>query len=155
MQFNPETDLRIERRFQAAPDRIWRCLTEPALIEAWFAPRPVVTRDVSLDLRPGGSFRSVMDVPGHGEMPGHGCVLEVVPGRRLVWTDLMRGGWHPNDGSFGFTAVMEVLPDGAGSLYRANALHRTAAQKAEHEKMGFHEGWGAAADQLGELALTL
>ncbi len=155
MHFDAETDLRIERRFEAGPDRIWRCLTEPALIEAWFAPKPVVTRDVSLDLRPGGSFRSVMDVPGHGEMPGHGCVLEVVERRRLVWTDLMRGGWHPNAESFGFTAVIELWPDGSGTLYRANALHRSIAQRQDHEKMGFHDGWGAAADQLGALALTL
>ncbi|VDC30795.1 SRPBCC family protein [Pseudogemmobacter humi] len=155
MSFDPATDLELTRRFAAAPATVWRCLTEPALIERWFAPRPVVTRDVSLDLRPGGSFRSVMDVPGHGEMPGHGCVLEVDPGRRLVWTDLMRGGWHPNAGSFGFTAVLTLEPEGEGTLYRAQALHRSQEQRAGHEKMGFHEGWGAAADQLGELAASL
>jgi uncharacterized protein YndB with AHSA1/START domain len=31
----------------------------------------------------------------------------------------------------------------------------TAKDCAAHEKMGFHEGWGVATDQLAALAATL
>jgi uncharacterized protein YndB with AHSA1/START domain len=34
-------------------------------------------------------------------------------------------------------------------------MHWNAETLKEHEAMGFHEGWGKAADQLEELAKTL
>jgi uncharacterized protein YndB with AHSA1/START domain len=45
--------------------------------------------------------------------------------------------------------------DGGGTQYDARAMHWTAEAKAEHEAMGFHTGWGIAADQLEALARTL
>lgn len=154
-EFNPETDLEIVRRLRAPVAKVWRCWTEPSLIEQWFAPRPVVTRDVMIELRPGGSFKNTMDVPDHGTMVGHGCVLDVVAERRLVWTDLMQGGFRPNMETFGFTAFILMEPDGDGTLYRALALHKTPEQRDQHDKMGFHDGWGTATTQLEELAVTL
>lgn len=152
---NPETDLELVRHLKAPPAKVWRCWTEPALIEQWFAPKPVVTRDVSIDLRPGGSFKSTMDIPDHGSMAGHGCILDVVPQRRLVWTDLLEGGYRPAAGSFGFTAFILLEPEGTGTLYRALALHPSAEKSKAHVEMGFHDGWGTAADQLDALAVTL
>lgn len=155
MQLDPALDLELIRHLKAPPAKVWRCWTEPALIEQWFAPRPVVTRDVSIDLRPGGSFRNTMDVPGHGTMVGHGCVLDVVPERRLVWTDLMQGDWLPNADAMGFTALILLEPEGTGTLYRAIARHRRPEDAKTHADMGFHDGWGTAAAQLDELAVTL
>jgi uncharacterized protein YndB with AHSA1/START domain len=34
-------------------------------------------------------------------------------------------------------------------------LNGTTEAKAEHEEMGFHEGWGKAAEQLEALAKSL
>jgi uncharacterized protein YndB with AHSA1/START domain len=45
--------------------------------------------------------------------------------------------------------------DGGKTRYTARARHWTAEAKTEHEAMGFHEGWGKAADQLEALAKTL
>ena len=155
MMLDPKTDLELVRELKAPPSKVWRCWTEPALIERWFAPRPVVTRDVSIELVAGGSFKTTMDVPDHGTMVGHGCILEVEHERRLVWTDLMQGGFRPNADCFGFTAMILLEPKGTGTLYRALALHRKPEDAENHAKMGFHEGWGTAAAQLDEVALTL
>ncbi|MEF3049252.1 SRPBCC family protein [Pseudotabrizicola sp. L79] len=152
MPQDPQTDLDLRVHLAAPPDKVWRALTEPALLEQWFAPKPVVTRDVVLELWPGGSFKTTMDVPGHGTVHGHGCVLEVVPNHRLVWTDLMQGGYRPNSGGLGFTALVTLSPDATGTVYHARAMHRTADQCAQHQAMGFHDGWGKAAQQLDELA---
>lgn len=51
--------------------------------------------------------------------------------------------------------VAEVLPEDAGDgriRYTANATHWDEKALKEHERMGFHEGWGMAADQLEALA---
>jgi uncharacterized protein YndB with AHSA1/START domain len=44
---------------------------------------------------------------------------------------------------------------GGKTRYRAVARHWSAEDKAAHEQMGFHEGWGIVADQLAALAATL
>lgn len=153
--FNPETDLEITRLLAAPVAKVWRCWTEPDLLVHWFAPKPVVVRDVTIDLRAGGAFGNTMDVPDHGTMVGMGCFLEVIHERRLVWTDLMGPGFRPNAGSFGFTAIISFEPEGTGTRYTARAMHRDAAGAKQHSDMGFHDGWGTVAKQLDEFALTL
>ncbi|WP_448174322.1 SRPBCC domain-containing protein [Rhizobacter fulvus] len=49
-----------------------------------------------------------------------------------------------------------TFEDEAGQTrYTARARHWTAEDCAAHEKMGFHQGWGIATDQLARLAATL
>lgn len=93
---------------------------------------------------------------------GAGCVLEAVVGERLAWTNTLGPGFRPNPaqpedcGGFPFTAIMTLEDMGDGrSRYRAVAMHRNQADRNTHEKMGFHEGWGTCADQLGEVAGSL
>lgn len=156
MQFDPTTDLEISRLLRAKPAQIWRCWSDPKLLEQWWAPRPVVTRDVVIDLRAGGRFRTVMDVPDHPEMAGEGCFLDVLPERRIVWTDMMEAGWRPARAEFfGFTAIITMTPEGEGTRYVARALHRTREVAQQHEDMGFQDGWGTVIGQLDDLALTM
>ena len=50
--------------------------------------------------------------------------------------------------------TFEDLGDGR-TRYTAIARHWTAEDRQTHEEMGFHEGWGIAADQMAALAVTL
>ena len=153
---NLDTDLELTRHFIAPPAKVWRCWTEPDLLARWFAPKPVVTRDVVIDLCPGGRFSTLMIVPDHGEQPTEGCFLEIIPQRRLVFTDLLHEGFRPAATTmFGFTAVITLDPDGTGTRYTARALHKDREIRDQHAAMGFHEGWGAAAAQLDALAFVL
>lgn len=153
-------DLEIIRHLKARPAAVWRCLTEPALMEHWFCPRPWRATDIVIDLRPGGAFSTVMRGPA-GEVFAEdpGCILLVEPGTRLVWTSALGPGWRPNitaPEAFAMTAVMTLrAAEGGGTLYTARALHATAAGREKHAEMGFHDGWGTAAAQLDEVALTL
>lgn len=154
------TELVLTREIAASPAAVWRCLTEPALLKQWFAPAPVVVTEAQIDPTPGGGFRTVMDVPGMGEMDGGwGCVLLAIPEERMVWTSALGPGFVPHpapeEGSFFFTADITITETETGCTYTARALHATDADKSAHETMGFHDGWGAAADQLGKLAASL
>lgn len=152
-------DLEITRRMKASRASVWRCLTEPALMEQWFCPKPWRATDCVIDLRPGGAFSTVMRGPG-GEVHvnGPGCILLVEPMTRLVWTSALGPGWHPNvipAEGFAMTAVMTLREVEGGTLYTARALHATRAARDQHDAMGFQNGWGTAADQLEALAATL
>lgn len=153
--------LRLERRLDAAPAAVWRCWTEPELIKEWFTPRPVRTTIAEIDPVPGGRFRIAMDIPGQGVVDNApGCILVADPGRRLVWTNALGPDFRPavigsGPMEFAFTADIRMEPDGTGCRYTATVSHATAEATEAHRAMGFLEGWGAATDQLEELARGL
>jgi uncharacterized protein YndB with AHSA1/START domain len=91
-----------------------------------------------------------MQGPEGEEMPMRGVYLEVVPDRRLVFTDAYVSAWQPSGKPF-MTVVLTFDPEGQGTRYRAHIHHWTPEDRQQHEAMGFHEGWGKASDQLIEL----
>lgn len=152
---DPSLDLRLERTADVPAAFVWRAWTEPALLERWFTPRPWQTIDCTVDLRPGGIFRTVMRGPEGQELDNAGCYLEVVEGRRIVWTNALQPGWRPNaapkagDDAFVFTAIIEIEALGdARCRYVATVLHGRSADRDRHAEMGFDTGWSAAFDQL-------
>jgi uncharacterized protein YndB with AHSA1/START domain len=151
---DPALDLVLQRTIPVTPEAVWRAWTQPDLLVQWFTPRPWRTTEAELDLVPGGIFRTVMQGPAGEEGGGTGCVLEVVPGRRLVWTGALLPGFRPAVSEFGvpaFTAVIELEPVAGGTRYTATVRHADSAGRQVHEEMGFEAGWGAALDQLVEL----
>ena len=160
MQLNPELDLELDRLLSAPPALVWRCWTEPDLICQWFCPKPWQVSEAVIDLRPGGRFFTRMHGPDGESFPNEGCFLEVVPQRKLVFTDMFGADYAPvavpeSGSGLSFSAILTFTPEASGTRYRAVARHRSAADAQTHKTMGFYEGWGAAADQLDELARTL
>ncbi len=161
MTHDTATTLHLERHLNAAPDKVWRCLTEPDLLRRWFAPKPVEVTDIQLDPTPGGIFAVVMRIPDMGEMrEAPGCVLLADAPQRLVWTSALGPGFVPKSlpdtpGAFHMTADMRLESRDGGTLYTATALHASPEATRAHAAMGFHDGWGTAAAQLAELAATL
>ena len=154
-EINPKLDLVLERVVDVKPELVWRAWTEPEHVMKWFTPKPWETIECEIDLRPGGLFRTTMRSPEGEVMPANnGCFLEVVPNRRLVFTDALGPGYRPNPSSF-MTAYVLIEPEGSGTKYTAIAVHSSEEQRKQHEEMGFHDGWGTALDQLVAYAKTL
>ncbi|SCF21041.1 Uncharacterized conserved protein YndB, AHSA1/START domain [Micromonospora purpureochromogenes] len=154
---NPELDLVLERTVDVAPELVWKAWTTPELIVRWFAPKPWSTSSCEIDLQPGGRFHTVMRSPEGEEFPSDGCILVVEEGSTLVFTSALGPGFRPQvaEDGFPFTAVVRIAPDGAGTRYTATAIHADASARKQHEDMGFAEGWGAALDQLVDVAKSL
>jgi uncharacterized protein YndB with AHSA1/START domain len=147
-------ELVLTRHIKAPRHNLFRCWTEPGLQKQWFAPRPYVVTVAETDLRAGGASLIVMRGPDGLEIPCPGVYLEVVKDERLVFTDAYTKAWEPSAKPF-MTAIITFADEDGGTRYTARALHWTAEDKAAHEKMGFHQGWGLCADQLAALAATL
>lgn len=157
-QFNPELDLWFERVVDVPQDLVWQAWTTPDQITQWFTPAPWKTIACEIDLRPGGMFSFTMQSPEGQDFPGVSCYLEIIKNEKLVWTNALSPGYRPAKQAepypdhpceeFVFTAVISLEPHANGTKYTALVMHADSASRIKHEQMGFHDGWGAALDQL-------
>ncbi|ARU04780.1 polyketide cyclase [Comamonas serinivorans] len=80
--------IHLHRVFTAPPDKLYRAFLEADAIASWLPPNGYTCTVHELDARVGGahrmSFRNFTTGDSHGF---GGTYLELVPGRRLVYTD--------------------------------------------------------------------
>jgi uncharacterized protein YndB with AHSA1/START domain len=145
-------ELVLTRLIDAPRAKLFRCWTEPNLLKQWFAPTPYTTPVAEVDVRVGGASNMVMRSPDGQEIPCPGTYLEVVPDRKLVFTDAYTGDWVPKNGKPFMTAIITFDDEDGKTRYTARVRHWSADDKKTHEDMGFHPGWGQCADQLAALA---
>ncbi len=146
-----ERELVLVRETHIPAAQLFAGWTQPELMVHWFCPKPWFITDVTVDLRVGGGSEMTMCGPEGERFPNRGVYLEIVPDRKLVFTDAYTADWEPSEGLM-FTGILtfEPLPSG-GTRYTARVRHWSTEACQRHAAMGFHEGWGKAFDQLVEL----
>ncbi|CAN7406985.1 SRPBCC family protein [Rhizobium sp. LjRoot258] len=155
MTAEAQHELVLVREFDAPRQKIFKAWTDPLVMKEWFVPRPWSIADAKLDLRPGGANLIVMRSPDGQEFENRGVYLEIVENEKIVFTDAFTSAWVPSEKPF-FVGIILLEDLGNGrTKYTAKARHWTAADKQQHEQMGFHEGWGKCADQLAELLFRI
>lgn len=155
--FDPKLDLSLERFIDAPTRLVWKALTEPEHLKAWYMPKDWgrVTR-AELDLRPGGILRIDIAVGDGAEVPNVGCILEVVPMARLVWTSMLFPGYRPAVfDDIPITAIMTMEPKGTGTRYVFTGLHRDEADFEKNKASGWQEGTEIALQQFVDHVMAL
>ena len=150
LSFDPRLDFAIERFIDAPPRLVWEALTKPEHLKEWYMPKPWgrVSR-AQLDLRPGGIISIDIAVGDGPDSPNLGCILDVVPMERLVWTSMLFPGYRPAVfDDIPITAVMTMEPVGTGTRYVFTALHRNETDLETNKTSGFYEGSEIAVDQF-------
>ena len=99
MNLNPATDLSFTRTLNAPRSVLWECWTTPEHIMHFFMPKPHSLDACEIDLRVGGKFNTIMNIDGQ-QIENKGVYLEVVDGRRIVFTDTYREGRAPAPDQF-------------------------------------------------------
>jgi uncharacterized protein YndB with AHSA1/START domain len=83
--------------------------------------------------------------------PCHGVYLEVIPDRRLVFTDAFTAAWEPSEKPF-MTVILDfIASDIVSTAYTARVRHWSMADLEEHERMGFRHGWALCTEQLADV----
>ncbi len=78
--------LRLNRRFKAPREAVFRAFTDPVALAKWFGPEGVQVTNVKVDLHSGGGYSMVFgeeDGESHGLS---GVYREISPPERLVMT---------------------------------------------------------------------
>ena len=149
---DPKLDFAIERFIDAPTRLVWEALTKPEHLKEWYMPKPWgrVSR-AEIDLRPGGIISIDIAVGDGQDVPNVGCILEVVPMERLVWTSMLFPGYRPAVfDDIPITAIMTMETVGTGTRYVFTALHRNEADLENNNTSGFRKGTEIAIDQLVE-----
>jgi uncharacterized protein YndB with AHSA1/START domain len=76
--------LKLDRVFDATPERLWSYWTDPRKYAKWFNPAPIDLVIHEYDVRVGGKVRFDMPQPDGNKNPQEGVFHEIVPNRRLV-----------------------------------------------------------------------
>jgi len=140
-------ELSISRLIAAPPEVVWDAMVNR--FAEWWCPAPWRAEIVHWDRRPGGRADTVMYGPDGEVMPQNGIFLDWQEGRRFAMTDAINGDLEPA-GPF-MIGIWEIEAEGGQTRYTARARHWTEEAKAQHEAMGFEQGWTAAAAQLAGL----
>jgi uncharacterized protein YndB with AHSA1/START domain len=155
--FNPKLDFAIERFIDAPARLVWEALTKPEHLKEWYMPRAWgrVAR-AELELRPGGIISIDIAVANGPDVPNVGCVLEVVPMERLVWTSMLFPGYRPAVfDDIPITAIMTMESVGSGTRYIFTALHRDEGDLEKNKASGFYQGTEIAVDQFAAHVLAM
>lgn len=126
----------VEREFPHPPEKLWRALTEPHLIEEWLMKsdfKPEIGH--SFNLR--GDWGGVLDCE----------VLNVSPHEELAYT----WNFDSDDAAFALqsTVTFTLTPTDAGTLLRMEQKGFRTDQKQAFG--GAKHGWAAFYDKLGDL----
>ncbi len=127
-------ELRLSRTLSFPVDRVWRALTDPVALAAWFWPERFATT-AEIDLRVGGRYR--IDGPGAG-MAVAGEYTAVEPPHRLAFT------WRWDGDSDETMVTVELTPSGTGT--DLVIVHSGFA--AEVERDNHAKGWSDCLDRL-------
>jgi uncharacterized protein YndB with AHSA1/START domain len=155
--FNPKLDFAIERFIDAPVRLVWEALTKPEHIKEWYMPKAWgrVAR-TEMDVRPGGIFSIDIATEDGREVPNVGCVLDVVPMERLVWTSMLFPGYRPAIfDDIPITAIITMEAEGTGTRYVFTALHRDEADFEKNKASGFYQGTEIAIDQLVQHVVSM
>ena len=155
--FDPKRDFALERFIDAPVRLVWDALTRPEHLKEWYMPKAWgrVAR-AEIDLRPGGILSLDIAMGDGQEFPNLGCILDVVPMERLVWTSMLFPGYRPAVfDDIPITAIMTMAAVGTGTRYVFTALHRSEADFETNKTSGWQQGTEIAIDQFEQHVLSM
>ena len=145
-----DTQILITREFGAPRHLVYKAWTTPELIKRWWSGDRGEVTIAEVDLRPGGAWRYVMTANGGFEVAFHGEYREIVPGERIVSTEIFEG---MPDAEAVVTATF-TEKDGRTTLTML-VQHATREQRDAHINSGMEAACRKSMDHLEQVAVSL
>jgi uncharacterized protein YndB with AHSA1/START domain len=150
VQKKSEREVVVTRTFDAPARLVFEAWSKPELFKKWWVPRSMgmTLRSCELDVRTGGKYRLVFGDDPANPMAFFGKYLEVVPNKRIVWT-------NEESGDAGSVTTVTFEERDGKTLLVMSELYPTkealdAAGTGAQEAM--NETFGQLDEQLAELS---
>jgi uncharacterized protein YndB with AHSA1/START domain len=137
-------EIEITRVYDAPRELVWRAWTVPEELVHWWGPSGWSTPldSVTMEVRPGGTFRLTSISDEGAEMPVTGVYREVVQPERLVLEEPPEHAWHEGSVS---TVTFTDLGEG-----RTEVALRATIQTTDEMRLNAERGMNGTLDRLGE-----
>lgn len=140
----------ITREFDAPRHLVYEAFTTPELVRRWWSARRGEMTVAVIDLRVGGAWRYAMVTAGGLEVAFHGTYLEIVPGERIVSTEVYEA--VPDDHAVNTMTLAEA---GGRTTLTILVEHTSRAARDAHVESGMEDGLQDALDDLEQIAISL
>lgn len=140
-----DRELVVTRTFDAPPAMVYKAWSQPGLLRRWWMPKSasgVSLLSCDMDVRTGGKYRLEFGAGGPETMAFYGKYLDVVPDRRIVWTN--------DEGEEGAVTTVTFEDLGGKTLLTFHELY-PSAQALEEALQGSAAALPEQLDQLDEL----
>ena len=138
-----QPSLSIVRKFNAAPGKVWRAITEPEMLKQWMAPGDAFKVPVAeTDVRVGGRYHIVMHAPDGEVHDVSGVYREIVPNKKLVYT----WAWKSTPER---QSVVTIELRAAGSGTEFTLRHEQFADEEARDK--HQQGWTGCLARLEKI----
>ena len=142
-----DTQILIEREFDAPRHLVYRAWTTPELVKRWWHANRGTATVAEIDLRVGGRWRWVMVAKGGFEVAFNGVYREIVANERLVYTEIYEA--VPGPGALNTLTLSE---ENGRTKLRILVEHANKADRDMHVNSGMEGGLQDALDLLERVA---
>ncbi len=150
VQKKSDLEVVVTRTFDAPARLVFEAWSRPELFRKWWVPKSMgmTLRSCEMDVRTGGTYRLVFGDDPANPMAFFGKYLEVVPNKRIVWT-------NEESGDAGSVSTVTLEERGGRTLLVLSELYPTkealeAAGPGAQDAM--HETFGQLDELLAELS---
>lgn len=150
-----DTEILITREFDAPRHLIFKAWTTPELVKRWWHANRGTCTAAEIDLRVGGRWRWVMVTDDGFEVAFHGEYREIVPGDRLVYTEVYEGAPLAEDGEEAALNTVTLTEKGGRTQVTTLVQTRTKAVRDVIISSGMEAGMQDAYDLMEQVARSL
>ena len=143
-----DTDILLRRDFAHPPAKVWRALTEPALIRQWMAVQDHPMTRCEFDPRPGGSFHFEWAGPDGNSFFFSGPVIAVDPPHHITHIEYFNG-----DTTSGARITTDLAPQGSGTRMTMVMRYDSAEARAAAIATGMTDGMEEVYGKLDAMAI--
>ena len=137
--------IRLERRYKAAPDRVFAAWAEPKARAKWDVPGRWLIAEQTFDFREGGRERQRFGPPDDPRLVADTLYLDIVAGRRIVFSYSMTSRGTPISVSL---TTVGLSPDGERT--RLLLTEQVAFLDGNDNAANREEGLASMLDKIGE-----
>lgn len=145
-----DTQIQITRFFDAPRDLVYKAWTTPEMVKRWWAGDQGEVVSADIDLRVGGAWRYVMIANAGWEVAFHGEYLEIVPGERVVSTEVFEG--MPDAQA---TSTTTMTGHDGGTTVTILVQHTSREHRDAHVNSGMETGLQSSWAMLEQVANSL